>query len=632
MRRLSTVLCVLTVLILSVCLGSGRCHAASPVRPESEADARAVNARLFNAKAVEVERTERQRRLHAAIKAFDAWISASAESRDGWREYLKWDEWATPLVVATTSPPEAIEAMRRIAKRFYAAQLGLDDPRVVELRDAVAAYLDHEEAVRAAEGDLAGEYRRRIDELHRASAAKPVDFTALESAAWWLTAMGQAPDELAAIQARFHGAAIVGQIDRAAVEAKLDAFEHSSQEQRKTRNQIQGATVVGTATVQSHTTPELFDAPGAARLRVVSRGTVNAPHNVATSGRVRVATSSTSQFTATAEVYWDGRRFLATTPQVAVDMHSNVTSIDAPRHIRRAAARRVAGSRASGEAQGEAIIRESVAESMSEQLTASTAKLNARFAHFFEFLARTGNTAELWSTRVRPTSVQIGYMPPSPSGLGAEPHDPPPLAGDETLGLSFHDAALEGILRPQVAGAVWTDVAFARMQRELTGGNHEEFMIGLDPTRWSVQWNWRAPVQIHFSPECVTVVFRFSRVEIDGDEYETPFEVRAELDVSATPQGVGYRTRAPATVAAFDRRNPPPPHFQSFLERKFRGMFTEHFYLDSMQFPAGGALDPLSGYRPCGVVLEPNWVHLRYTNLKTQIPPASLDATANLAP
>jgi hypothetical protein len=53
----------------------------------------------------------------------------------------------------------------------------------------------------------------------------------------------------------------------------------------------------------------------------------------------------------------------------------------------------------------------------------------------------------------------------------------------------------------------------------------------------------------------------------------------------------------------------------TFLQRKFRGLFGEHFYLDGFQFPAGGHLDPLSGYRLVAAHTEPGWVHLRYTNL-----------------
>ena len=194
----------------------------------------------------------------------------------------------------------------------------------------------------------------------------------------------------------------------------------------------------------------------------------------------------------------------------------------------------------------------------------------------------------------------------------------PPLEGVETLGLSFHDGGVEGILRAQIAGKVWTDVNFSMLQRELTGGNSEEMMIGLEPGRWSAQWDWRHPVRIHFTADGATVRYRFARVEIDGAAYDAPFEVEARLRVVAKPLGLELRLREPATIASLDPVRPLPPHFHAFLEHKFRGLFGEKFHLDGMQFPAGGALDAMSAFRIAGVRLEPNWIHLRYTNRKPQ--------------
>jgi hypothetical protein len=45
-------------------------------------------------------------------------------------------------------------------------------------------------------------------------------------------------------------------------------------------------------------------------------------------------------------------------------------------------------------------------------------------------------------------------------------------------------------------------------------------------------------------------------------------------------------------------------------------MFSPRFYLDGLQFPAGGALDGMSSYRAVGARLEPHWIHLRYSNRK----------------
>jgi hypothetical protein len=129
-----------------------------------------------------------------------------------------------------------------------------------------------------------------------------------------------------------------------------------------------------------------------------------------------------------------------------------------------------------------------------------------------------------------------------------------------------------------------------------------------------------------------TVRYHFARVEIDGAAYNTPFEVRADLRILPRPLGLELELLAPATVTSLDAENPLPPHFQSFLERKFRDLFGDSFHMDGMQFPAGGALDGMSGFRVAGARLEPNWVHLRYTNRKPHAALVVDEVSARAAP
>ena len=251
---------------------------------------------------------------------------------------------------------------------------------------------------------------------------------------------------------------------------------------------------------------------------------------------------------------------------------------------------------------------------MREQLAPAVEKLNRKASNFLNFVARTADPAERWETSVTPTAIQIGYVPHSISGLAARPHAMPPLEGNETLGISFHDSAFQQIFRAQLGGKRWRDVDFAVMQRELTGSNTQEHMIGLEPERWSVQWDWRRPVHIQFKPDRAVVCYRFARVEVDGYAVEIPCEVRAEMEVSAPPLGLEMRMLTPASVTCVDPEEALPPQLQELLERKFRGLFGERFSLHNLQFPAGGHLDGMSRFRVAGVKHDSQWIHLRYTN------------------
>jgi hypothetical protein len=567
----------------------------------------------FNAAAIPAERTRLQRRLRTAVDAFDAQLAAqSPRERAEWHAYLDWNEWAAPLQQDNAGD---VAAMKRIVSRFYTAEQGFENPRIVELRAALTDYLTLEEVLRESRGDPQTEFHNRVRRLRQAE-SKTLDYAELESAAWWLAATRQAPAVLTQVRAAYSHPAIVLQVHRDLIAAKLDQFEQESRHRRANRHRIQGAAVVGTADVASRTAAHLLDLPNEARLRIVTTGHVHAPHNVATADRVRVTSSSTAQFTVSADLFWNGERLAATAPQATANLRSTIKSIDAPRLIRRAAARRVSGSRASAEAEGESLIEKQATGDMSARLATAVERLNRKAEGFLNLLTRTGNKAARWSTSVRDDSVHIGYTPPSVAGMGTQPHELPPLVGDETLGLSIHDSGVEGIVRPLLAGKVWTDANFSMLQRELTGANSEELMIGLEPGRWSAQWSWRHPVRIHFTSKTATVRYRFSHSEIDGAAYDAPFEVRAEMQVVANPIGLEMTLVHPATIVSLEPDHPLPPHFQSFLEHKFRGLFGETFRLDGLQFPAGGALDGMSAFRVASATLEPNWIHLRYTNRK----------------
>jgi hypothetical protein len=571
----------------------------------------------FDSRAVETRRNTLEGNLRKALADFDAGLAAMpVPAQAEWHAYLKWGDWAKPFLDGAAADAAT---MKRCSWRFYTAEKGFENPLILAARTALTDYLSFDEAVLQAGNDLEGEFQRRMARLQQAVGADDaVDSRELEAAAWWLAATGQGGPALREVQQRFNHPAIVLQVHRELIETKLDQFENTTHDVRTAPRRIQGNTVNGTSTIDSTVTAELIDDGEQAKLRITSRGQVSAPHNISQSGRVSVTSSSTSEFTVTSDLYFNGERFVMTPPHAQANTQSRIKSINAPRLIRRAAERRVQGSRAGAEREVESMIETEAIATITERMNRAIEKVTTKSENFLGFLTRTGNKAERWKTSLSYTAINLGFAPRSLSGLTAKPHQMPPLTGEQTLGLSIHDSGIESILRSLVGGKVWTDVNFSQLQRELTGGNSEEFMIGLEPERWNARWDWRQPVQIHFTREYATVRYRFSRIEIDGAAYEIPFEVSARMTVAAPPIGFEMTLLEPATVASVDPNQPLPPHFQAFLERKFRGLFGKKFALDGMQFPAGGALDGMSVFRVSAISLEPNWVHLRYTNRKPQ--------------
>jgi hypothetical protein len=600
--------------------------AAMPLVTRAQAAELLTANTKLDAHAVEARRTTLEGNLRKTLADFDAGLAAMpAPAQAEWHAYLKWNDWAKPFLAGE---PVDAAMMKRCCWRFYTAEKGFENPLIIAARTALTEYLSFDEAILQAGEDLEGEFQRRLARLQQAVETDTANSRELEAAAWWLAATGQGGSALAEVQRRFSHPAIVLQVHRELIETKLDQFENTTHDVRTAPRRIQGSTVSGTSTIDSMVTAELIDDGEQAKLRITSRGHVNAPHNTSHSGRVSVTSSSTSDFTVTSDLYFDGERFAKTPPQAQANTQSRIKNINAPRLIRRAAERRVQGSRAGAEREVETMIETEAIATITERMNRAIDKVTAKSENFLGFLTRTGNKAVRWKTGLSDTAINLGFTPRTLSGLTALPRQMPPLTGEQTLGLSIHDSGIESILRSLVGGKVWTDVNFSQLQRELTGGNSEEFMIGLEPERWNARWDWRQPVQIHFTRDYATVRYRFSRIEIDGSAYEIPFEVSARMTVAAPPIGFEMTLLEPATVASVDADQPLPPHFQAFLEHKFRGLFGKKFALDGMQFPAGGALDGMSVFRVSAISLQPNWVHLRYTNRKPQARLVAVEADA----
>ncbi len=567
----------------------------------------AASVGRFDSAAYDAERSTRSQGLRTELASFDAKLAAQSDAeRRAWHAYLEWDAWAKPFL--GTGELDA-DAARRVSKRFFAESEGFEHPHIDRLRWALIEHLD---ALAAGADDPASGTTAAAETLDAALGGSDYTYAELEEAFWRLAATGQGAALRDALADRFDGPLIVGQIRRDLVEARVDQFQSTSQETRQTRNRISGASVVGTSTVDTNTTAQMLNGPHGATLRVTARGTVRSPRNVATRDRVSVVSSSDSTFTAVADVYWQGDSLTFSAPQANANTNSRIRSINSPRLGRRIAERRVQESRASGEAQAERLIEQQTAESMTERLNKAVAKLNQRAERFLSFLSRTGNKSLEWSTLLREGSVQIGYRPRTRSGLGAPPHRTPPLKGEEAVMLSFHDSAFETVLEKHVAGTVWTDVTFSKMQREVTGGTTEPMLIGLEPERWSVRWSWRRPVSIHFDPEAATVRYRFDWLEIDGERFDAPVEVLQRLEVSADNLGHQLTRLEPVSVTSTDPARPLPTVARNFLERKFERPVGEPFYFDGLQFPAGGELDGFAGFQSLGAQLEDHWLHLTY--------------------
>ena len=557
-------------------------------------------------------RAKRLAAFRAAAESFEAKLAQSPDELHGtaaeWHELVGWGQWG-PDLLAGKGPTAA--TLQPHVRQFYGSHPGLVDSTVDRLRLALAAYLDLQEAQVLAEDDVGGVRADAVATVEAATDPSFSDFEALESAVWWLRAVDEASDLVAAASKRFDGPMIVTQIDRQYAEAKLAAIERETKVVRQGRHRVQAALIRGESTINARLTAEL-QGDDEARLRFSLVGTVDSPKNLTTAGSVKVSSESHSTFNGAAEIRWAGDRFVASEPKVDAQTRSTVHEIDAPRTIRYAAEKRIRENHSNMERAVAKLVAQQVVDTMNERLNPATEMLNSRAAGMLAWLSRSGIPAAQWRTRLTPNSLAASYRPRTAAGLGAPTTQLPRLSGDDVASISFYDGAIESILGPQLAGAEWRDADFAKVQRELTGGNTEPLLVGLDPPRWGVQWAWRLPVQLHYARDSARLTYRFQRVDVGDEQYAAPCRVVMEFDVGASPYGHEIRRRGPVVVEAIDPEQPVPEAVESLLESRFARPVGEPYHRLGLQFPAGGQLYGLAGFRASGAELADHWIHLKY--------------------
>lgn len=560
---------------------------------------------LAAAHARELTLTQNLRQAAQALRADIA--SAGPEIEKSWRDYLSWDSWAGPLLERGEWSADVLAAL---ASRFYGTQPGFDRPQLLRMRLAV----DEAVSYRFARSGLGAapelEYQARLREVVRLLQASACSLDRLEDLVGELAVLGQAHSLVSWIKAQLAHSNFVVRVSPSQYRPTLAEYGKQSTSVKSASNTILGARVTGTNYATTQASADVVNAAEGVRLRVSVAGTIQSPHSVARKGPVTVHGSSVSQLQATADIAWDGRQFRLLPPQVSATTQSQTDRIEAPFLLRRIAARKAEKSKPQAEAIGADLVESEARRDIQSQLQPEVSKLNGQAGDLLKTIEKSGVYPELWQTHLATDALQLGVRLPSFSGLGSMPKRFPAIGTSTAMSLSLHETAASGLFRHGLAGATWQDVQFAQLQREITGMNSEAFFIGASPHRWSVVWDWQAPVRLKISPEGITFNYRFRAVTVDGKRYDVPVSVQSRFSVVATDLGLEFRRNADVVAQSLSSVAPLDAELKGFLEEKFAGLFEEVFYLDGLQFPAGGEFNAIAKYELESVHLEPSWIHL----------------------
>ena len=264
--------------------------------------------------------------------------------------------------------------------------------------------------------------------------------------------------------------------------------------------------------------------------------------------------------------------------------------------------------------EGEQIIARKLRQAMSQEINEQVDGLNANARPYTDLMVRMGFYPTAWESALVGGEARIGMTLPSFEELNASPGlTQATLREGEDFSIAAHDSVLAHVVGRALGGTTWTDVSFARLQKEITGTNSPEFFIGADPQRWSVRWDWQSPASTKYSPDGIEFQLNFTQMRLDKKLVAVPFQVSARYRPKVEEnEAVLYRDRFSLHCQGREDLGDA----MKFVSRKFNDLFAEKLFPDGLQMPAGDKLDESSKYSIVSITLDRHWLSTAYRKMR----------------
>jgi hypothetical protein len=515
----------------------------------------------------------RLERLSAAARAMDAHLKTFPEpNQSQWRSYFGWEDWGPGLVQGAAPVQGSLEG---VTARFYGIYEGLDAPAFLRMRDEMKAFLSS-------------------------------------------SAPASSPGSYPSLRIRVQQA----EIDKELAKLAVTRIDH-----KNTGNWIAGAWVTGLAQCQAAMSAQLGTYQGQAAVEVRVKGHIHSPHTIAQKGRFQIHGSANSQMEGVAYLYLDHTSIRTSEPQFTAQTQSQIDYVDGPRLLQGIALRQAHKKMGQGEQEGSQIIAAQAADELKRELAMELGKADAEIA-LYEKYQPLLHSADLFPTQIKTglkeSALEVGIQFPASGAIS--PPLPKPLAAESAFEISMHESLVAAFVANFLRGAWWADIDFSRIQKEITGSNSNELLIGALPERWSVRWEWSQPMVARIADDHIEYEMHFSQARIDDRLLNSGFTVNTRFFPTVTRWGIEFRRQGEVKVESSAADQQFSPEDLAFFKRIFSSLFGETVYLDGLSPPAGGGWDDLASYTIASAALEPGWFVL---NCKKKEPQSKQPARPN---
>jgi hypothetical protein len=568
------------------------------------------------------------------------------------------------LIAESRKQQPDLLALQDLWRSLFDDREGLENPRMLALRDAVREY--HDASYYASLPDADRAYQNALDQLEQALRRYEQHELAedrIQAGHWtgWLARSGWAPDVVAVVHARFSRPNNYLGVNGRLIQ---EAFTRDVEEQQPVDRQVLGSLVQGTARVNGQTYARLVPDARQATLELGLKGRlISDTHCV--NGTRRTAVTVQSHLESEMQVHrllhvgdFQGQALNLTPAEarlqpVPADSYDRV-SIRADgglpwfRNLResmawRIAQQRIPESKAEGLRQAENELAE---EANRQQVPADLQHLADQVAEIFQefyILPQTRggvlageaafSTSARWlSTRhIRRTTDELAAasLPPL---FDSKSHD---------IAVSLHESEFSNTFNQRYGGKTVTDHDLKEFLENVRNYVPRPLRKGTHLAPWSMTFVAEHPVRIDVDKNQLEIRLQIARVDVGSDPrsgspgrtYALPLESRVvyrlvnenHLVKGERAGNVELRWLDEATDQSADREQ-----LRAFLHPKLDALFMPDFYLDGLTAVRGGFFEPLTYLRLDEFRGDRGWLLLGWH--LTEHPLKVLESASQLGP
>jgi hypothetical protein len=508
-----------------------------------------------------------------------------------------------------------LDAVRRVERRFYRNDPGLEGPRFMAVRDALGGYLAALEYQAAS--SPAELYRQRLEQLEQLLVrldSEPNDADAQEAGAAtvWLARLSPEGRHLGeAVRARYGRPNAQAQISARLIDELLS--QEVSQSQYIT-DVILGNMTHGPAYTSAKVSFGIIPHPSSGLLEIRLHGLTSCPANIAQRGNIVVHSSATTSLNASKQVQMSGEGLTLHRAAAWCQTSAQINDIRARwQFVERLARRKAEQMLPDAEQHASRRAEREASAGLDQQGDAALGGINDFFRdQLRKPLIRLDALPDPWRFWTDRDHLRMTMVQASGTQLGTA-REPPEFPASWDLALGGHESMINNFCESALGGRQVRDEAFLTLMNTMTGSQPRALWVHDRAERWSVTFAARRPVVAQFQDDRIRLTLRLDGLTRGAEHFAHPLEITAQFEPTSTREGPALLRDGDVAVTFGESLAPADEARQrQFLLRKFNAVLPPELHFYGLVPPAGGQIGRLRALTLEQFAAQDGWFTLAY--------------------